>query len=625
MSGEREAQYDYIIVGSGAGGGPLAGNLARAGMQVLLLEAGGRGDSANYPVPVLHPRATEDPALKWDFFVRHYEDVARSRRDEKFVEAEDGVLYPRSGALGGCTAHHAMITIYPHNRDWQHIAELTGDDSWGPDAMRGYFERLERNGHRKVRRLFAKLLGVNFGRRGYDGWLPTDIASPALALSSPRLLHLLVSAVKAADPRISPSLWRRLVRIFRSVGGLLDPNDWKLVRKNAQGVRFAPLSTEAGRRRGTREYIDAVAESHPDHLHVKLNALVTRVLFDDRKRAIGVAYQEGKGLYGASPGAAASDPANAPAERREYARREVILCGGAFNTPQLLMLSGIGPRDELERHGIEVRADRPGVGSNLQDRYEVGVISKLKQPFRLLDGARFCVPEPGETPDPQYRDWLQGEGAYTTNGAVVSIIKRSTPDRPLPDLFCFGLVGPFSGYYPGYSEDAYRQPYFTWAILKAHTENRAGTVRLRSRDPRDTPLINFRYFREGSDDKGEDLEAVVRGIEFVRTLNRASADLFEEEVLPGAGVAGDEAVRQFVEDNAWGHHASCTCAIGHRDDEMAVVDSRFRVIGVSGLRVVDASVFPRIPGFFIVLPIYMVSEKASDVILEDARAEAGGP
>jgi choline dehydrogenase-like flavoprotein len=200
---------------------------------------------------------------------------------------------------------------------------------------------------------------------------------------------------------------------------------------------------------------------------------------------------------------------------------------------------------------------------------------------------------------------------------VLSAILKSRPERPLPDLFCFALVGLFGGYFPGYSSLAVTKPnYLTWAVLKAHTQNRAGEVALRSTDPRDTPLINFHYFEEGSDTAGEDLDSVVAGIRFVRTLTAKLKDqgLIAEEEQPGDAHQTDEELRDYVRNTAWGHHASCTCPIGPRADG-GVLGSDFRVHGTEGLRVVDASVFPRIPGFFIVSAVYMVAEKAADVIL----------
>ena len=138
-----DADFDYIIVGSGAGGGPLAANLALAGFRVLLMEAGGDEDSLDYSVPGFNGLASEDEAYRWDYYVRHYTDQAQQALDPKFVVSQDGVLYPRAGTLGGCTAHNALITVYPSNSDWNEIAEITGDPSWGADAMRQY-EKPER-------------------------------------------------------------------------------------------------------------------------------------------------------------------------------------------------------------------------------------------------------------------------------------------------------------------------------------------------------------------------------------------------------------------------------------------------------------------------------------------------
>jgi choline dehydrogenase-like flavoprotein len=217
--------------------------------------------------------------------------------------------------------------------------------------------------------------------------------------------------------------------------------------------------------------------------------------------------------------------------------------------------------------------------------------------------------------------WESRSGVYTTNGAVLAVIKKSDKSRPLPDLFCFALVGKFRGYEPNYSQEiVLHHNYLTWAVLKAHTNNAGGTVTLKSADPRDTPEINFRYFHEGTGDWREDVESVVDGVKFVRGINSHVRDYFAAEEAPDDNERKDLA--QFVKDNAWGHHASCTCKIGKRDDRMAVLDGNLRVYGTQGLRVVDASVFPKIPGFFIVTSVYMVGEKAADAILADAGRKA---
>jgi choline dehydrogenase-like flavoprotein len=386
------------------------------------------------------------------------------------------------------------------------------------------------------------------------------------------------------------------------------------VEKNAEGLRYPPLATRRHARNGSRERVLDVARRFPDRLTVELDALATRVLFEG-DRAVGVEYLKGRRLYRAH-----KDPSSDPGERREArAAREVVLAGGAYNTPQLLMRSGIGPADHLGEHGIPVRVDLPGVGTNLQDRYEVGVVNRMSfDHWWVLEGAKFAAG------DPQYRMWKEKrDGVYTTNGAVAAVIKKSVPERPLPDLFIFALLGLFRGYFPTYSAlFAEHLNYLTWAILKAHTANDSGVVRLRSADPRDTPYVNFHYFDESNDEKGEDVASVVEGIKFVRrlTAHLRKRGVIAAEELPGDDVQTDAEIAQFVKDHAWGHHASCSCPIGDRE-QGGVVDGDFRVHGTRGLRIVDASVFPKIPGFFIVSSVYTIGEKAADVI---AAAADGG-
>jgi choline dehydrogenase-like flavoprotein len=368
------------------------------------------------------------------------------------------------------------------------------------------------------------------------------------------------------------------------------------------------MATFRHHRNGTREFLLDVQKRFPGNLTIELDALATKVLFDEKHRAVGVEYLKGARLYRAH-----CDPSDKPGEKKIVrATREVILAGGAFNTPQLLMLSGIGPKEELKKHGIDARVDLAGVGKNLQDRYEVGIVNRMKSDWKALKGALF------DNKDPQYKMWESHRGVYITNGAVIAVIKKSDKSRPLPDLFCFALVGKFRGYEPNYSREiVVHHNYLTWAVLKAHTNNTGGTVTLKSSEPRETPEINFHYFDEGTDKQQEDLESVVDGMKFVRAINSHVRDVFEAEEAPNQTERNDLA--QFVKDNAWGHHASCTCKIGRKDDPMAVLDGNFRVYGTQALRVVDASVFPRIPGFFIVSSVYMIGEKAADVILADAR------
>ena len=197
-----------------------------------------------------------------------------------------GVLYPRAGTLGGCTAHNAMITISPHPADWDRIEALTGDPSWSHRNMRRYFQRVEDCRHRPLLR-FLHRFGVNPSRHGFGGWLRTERALPVKAI--------------ARDIRLIRTLWRLARQAFVDlafverrlrwllVGGA-DPNDWRLVRDNATGLRYPPLATADHRRNGTRERLLDVASRH--QLVIELDALASKVLFDGT-RAVGVEYWKG--------------------------------------------------------------------------------------------------------------------------------------------------------------------------------------------------------------------------------------------------------------------------------------------------------------------------------------------
>ena len=585
--------FDYVVIGSGPGGAPVAANLALAGFRVLVLEAGDEPGGPVYDIPAFHALATEDPALRWDYYVGHRAD-------------RQGVWYPRASAVGGCAAHNAMITIAPPDRDWEDIAEVTGDESWRAEHMWRYFQRLE--GCRYRSRRFAGDSG-----HGFDGWLTTETADPQPALRDPELLRLIFAAARTANKEGRGS-WLRAMRWF-------DPNDRRLWRHAAAGIASNPLATRDGRRIGARERLRDV-QRRCTNLAIRPRTLATRVVIDGEHRAVGVEYVEGGNLYRAAPEADAALPL--PERRTVGALREVIVSAGVFNSPQLLMLSGIGAHDELEKHGIETLVDLPGVGGNLQDHYEISVVSQLKRPLRVLEEARF---NPGDDSDPAYREWRAGRGAYTSSGCVMGILCRSSTvaSDEVPDLFIFGAPADFRGYRHGYSrvltEDSRR---FTWIVLKARMRTAAGSVRLASADPRCPPKIDFGYFPPGEPCAEQDLDAMLDGVRFVEQMNRRMGERIAARVWPPEQVQTTEQWKQFIRDHAWGHHAACSLPIGRKDDPMAVVDTCFRVHGVQGLRVVDASVFPRIPGYFVSAAIYMIGEKASDVILRDGGAASFG-
>ncbi|MEO6320537.1 MAG: GMC oxidoreductase [Polaromonas sp.] len=613
MTHAERREWDYIIVGTGAGGGALAARLVEAGMRVFVLEAGDDPRTAqgprlpdDYDVPGFHAFACENDAMSWNFQVRHYASDASQARDPKFDAARQGVLYPRAAALGGCTAHNAMIFMPPHDSDWNHIAELTGDRSWCAPRMRRYAQRVEACHHRPWWRALRHL-GLDPTGHGWDGWLHSERPMPLNALGDAQMVGMMAHTART----FTHSLPHPLLSALRWLRGAGDPNARAWGGGSFEGLCYTPLSTANAQRVGARERLLQAAAAHPDRLHIELNALATRVLFDADGSACGVDYLKGPRLYRAH----ALVNTEAGERQQVQARREVVLCGGAFNTPQLLMLSGIGPAAALRAHGIPVRVDLAGVGRNLQDRYEVAVTHRMRQPWQVLAGARF------ERDDPLWQSWRTARvGIYAASGAAMGLIRRSNPELPEPDIFCMALPARFEGYAPGFSRQiSQHDDRLTWAVLKAHTLNRAGSVTLRSADPRDMPLVNFRYFEEGDDAAGADLQAVVQAIRFVRRLTAPllARGLIAEECLPGPAVQTDEALAGYVRDTAWGHHASCSCPIGPAAAG-GVLDSKFSVHGTRRLRVVDASVFPCIPGFFIAAAVYMVGEKAADVILRDA-------
>jgi choline dehydrogenase-like flavoprotein len=673
-----ERRFDYIVVGAGAGGAVVAARLAQSdpNVRVLVIEAGSDSSAELDTAPAVevsqapsfHALATEHADLSWRFFVQHYADPPDgpglpAGPDPK-ARAEDGrIFYPRAAALGGCTVHNAMITITGADADWDDLAVFLRDDSWKSEYMRAYFQRLERNDYSgrprpasmpRTKRLFYYTLWLltgrdpdpTRGRHGFDGWLHTSLSDVRLGLRDWQLVKMLKAALRQAR---SAGLERTFTLIKTFLRGrfraALDPNHAETQALSPEGVVLIPLAVcgprttihrtaaspavRRGRRSGPRELLLETRAALPQQLEIWTDCLVTRVLFDASSgvaRATGVELQRGKALYRAH-----ANPSPRDGTREVVsAAREVILCGGAFNTPQLLMLSGVGDRDELQRFGIHCISHLPGVGKNLQDRYEVTLISQMRQRFRLLEGADFRLPG-SATPDRHLREWrAAGTGLYTSNGSVLGILKRSRPELEQPDLFIFGLPLPFEGYELGYSDVGQQHDFFTWAILKADTRNHGGVVALESPDPRDVPRIDFHYFgskgaRDSRDERircDPDLLALVEGVKFVRGIAARAGSAVRGEHHPGfdrVKPGNDEQIKDWILREAWGHHACGTCRMGPDNDPAAVLDSRLRVRGTVGLRVVDASIFPKIPGYFIVSNIYMAAEKAADVIREDAE------
>jgi len=638
---DSSVEYDYVVVGSGAGGAPLASRLALAGNKVLLIEAGGdAGNDITPQVPALMLQSTEYEPQAWDYFVDHYADLERQKRDSKMVyrksdgekyvglsppaDAEPlGVLYPRAGTLGGCSTHNAMISVYPFDNDWKYIQELTGDDSWEPSKMRNYFKKLERNEY-----LPNSVIGHGFG-----GWLKTSLTSLSLVVEDQKLLSLIISAATAQGKGLLGGLLHTVTGLAKIL--TKDLNSGFSWRDRTEAAFQVPIAVDAKtlKRNGPRDFVLSVANAEGRnggrkyHLDVALNTFVTKINFDtskDTPRATGVNFLNGESLYAADPRYSASKGSKGSVN----VKKEVIISAGTFETPKLLKLSGVGPKEELSRFGIDVVKDLPGVGTNLQDRYEVGVIGQAPTDFFLTKDCTFGY----TSPDPCLEKWQNGltaidKGVYASNGIAIAVTKKSSTAGQAgdvssdPDLFISGAPADFKGYFPGYAKDSLKDArHWVWIILKARARNNAGSVTLKSTNAQEMPQITMRSFDEGTTASGadeKDLQALYEAVQFSR---RAFDDLVPldgkfAETWPGANVSAESDVKQFIKDEAWGHHASCTCAIGSDDDPMAVLDSQFRVRGVEGLRVVDASVFPKIPGYYIAVPIYMISEKAADVII----------
>lgn len=452
-------------------------------------------------------------------------------------------------------------------------------------------------------------------------WQPTGPTDPAILLKDLQLVQHLAGG--AAVMGVGPD---PLAAVSGLAGTLLvDPNNTP-GRDSLEGFYQIPLIQRGGQRVSVRDRIvDTVNGGYP--LTVRTDTHVTRIVFNTttgaNPRATGVEYLSGKHLYRASPLSGASGTAGSA-----RARKEVIMAGGSYNSVQTLKLSGVGPAAELQRFGINMVKDVPGLGKNMQDRYEIPVNAKHPNDFSILDGCTFDA----KPQDKCYTQWQQNpsvlglRGAYGSNGlAATMAVNSDTADNSDIDLFIFGGPVNFTGYFPRWGDAAVAtHKVYSWYTLKAHTRNKAGTVELRSTDPLDTPVINFNYFDTGTTENGADTKDVAALVQAIKMSREANTRYNNYAILggtnftedrPGSSVQSDAQLAQFVKDEAWGHHACCTAPIGATSDSQAVLDSKFRVKGIDGLRIVDASVFPKIPGIFIQAPIFMISEKAADVIL----------
>jgi len=431
------------------------------------------------------------------------------------------LYHPRGKTLGGSSSLNAMIYIRGHRRDYDHWAEL-GNEGWGYDAMLESFKRAEQ---------FEPGDSEYHGEGGPLNVTEHDDPHP--------LSGALVDAMAEAGIDRNP-----------------DFNG-----ERQAGCGFYHVTQRDGKRcSSAAAYIKPALDR--SNLTVETEAQVTGVRFDG-DRAVGVTYRQD----GATLAAAATS--------------DVVLSAGAINSPQLLMLSGIGPADHLSEHGIDVRADLPGVGQNLQDHLKLGVV------YEQTGGP--------DAPSP------------TSNVVESGCFVQIDEDRPAPDLQLHNAPVYLLEHGLGAPDDD--RSYFTIMPTQIRPES-TGEIRLASDDPHDAPVIDPDYLAaEG------DIEPLREGVRLARELARtdALADYCGEEVHPGEAVTSDEEIEAFVREHATTvYHPAGTCKMG--TDEMAVVDDELRVRGVEGLRVVDASIMPRIVGGNTNAPTIAIAEKAADLI-----------
>ncbi|KAK1497659.1 hypothetical protein CCUS01_13052 [Colletotrichum cuscutae] len=564
----NDTAYDYVVVGSGPGGGTLAASLAREGHSVFLIEAGGNmGNDPLQQIPGLADVNSEDPAMSWQFFVSHYQNETQARRDRYFtyrlsngtlwygIDAPEdatplGIYYLRGATVGGSAIANAMNVVLPPDSDWNHFAEVTGDESWGPENMRSMFIELERNTYTP-----EGTLG-----HGFDGYISTNRNNISYVVDRPGVLRVVQNAISQTEGIEAPDP-EQVIELMERDLNRPDSNRYEI-----PGLYQIPLHVDENRRRSSPwNYItDTLASKHEDGtqrypLTLSTHSLATRILMKNAEaglRAYGVEFMVGEGLHEADR---RYDPTVEPQVRTVRAKKEVIVSGGAFNTPQLLKLSGIGPLEELERFGIPVVVDLPAVGEFLQDNYEAGINVRSNILWENSPFAQ-CTPGSPET-DPCLAQWEAGYGAYGEAAAPIFMLHRSNQSRNSDcDLIIFGAAG---------------------------------------------------------EDADVDIAALSEGIEHLMSIMNVTGEPYRpfQVIDPPA----DRSLEQHIRDNTWSHHAAGSCRMGKTNLD-SCVDSKFRVHGVQGLRVVDGSVFPRVPGGFPVGATYAASRKAfHDIVSNEGK------
>ncbi|KAL1686506.1 hypothetical protein GGG16DRAFT_117829 [Schizophyllum commune] len=579
-----QADYDYVVIGSGAGGGPVAARLAEAGFTVLVIDVGHDVHNYNVTVPNYLGRAISDPQLELAYTLDEY--------PEDFPYTQNDVWYPRARGLGGCTVHNAVVNFVGNIRqDFANLEKLFGD-SWSLENIWEYFKLIERNSYI-----------LNSTEHGYSGWLGTNgLDQTVLSTYADAQLDNITTGLLAAASPLIPDINSLSENLATGVGINSNTIDENNVRSSVYNR------------------LKEVQAAHPDRLHFAFDTLATKVVLcqagnSSQPRAIGVEVARGAGL-----------PVQSDFDRKEdlktetiFAKREVIVAAGVFQTPQLLLLSGIGDESQLSEFGIETVVHSPGVGNNLQDRDEVSTSWLLKDNYTLFNGCSY-----GSDPatDPCLSEYTAThENLYGLGFIALQMPYKSDESLEDPDMDLYWGFTYFPGFKPGVSELITGTHNGLTAIaLRSHPSSR-GTVTLTGSHPQDKlRIFKNRFQAEGGQTDVATLRDAVKRARSIVENSPYIAPFVEKEIFPGANYTTDEDVERHVYEQVFGHHACCTAKLGADDDEYAVLDGDFKVRGTAGLRVVDLSAWPNVPGWFPTTPMYMIAEKAAAGIIAEAKA-----
>ncbi|GAC1501933.1 MAG: choline dehydrogenase [Bradyrhizobium sp.] len=456
------------------------------------------------------------------------------------------IFQPRGKVLGGSSSINGLLYVRGQHEDYDRWRQR-GNSGWGYDDVLPYFKKAEDQ------------------QRGADDYHGAGGPLPVSDLGHP-------------DP-ISAAF----IDAAAQSGLPLNPD---FNGASQEGAGFFQTTTRRGRRAST-----AVAYLRPakgrGNLQVETAALAQRILFEGR-RAVAVEYS------------------TAGARRTVRARKEILIASGAYNSPQLLQLSGVGPAELLRKHGIDVVLNAAGVGNDLQDHLQVRIVTRCTQRITLND----IINHPVSRMLAGLRYAAFRKGPLTIAAGTSGAFFKTNPRLATPDVQIHFL--PFSTDKMG--EKLHSFSAFSASVCQLRPESR-GSLRIKSADPAVPPEIRINYLATETD-----RTANVEGLKILRRILQAPAlkPYVVDEVEPGAKVATDEELLNFCRKRgSTVYHPTSTCRMGN--DALAVVDQRLKVRGIGGLRVVDASVMPDLVSGNTNAPVIMIAEKASDMILQDAR------